>query len=285
MSFTVDSVQMAEVVHKTVSLQKILGAFELRLGFDVTVMRHGQQSRWANILGARIGLGRTTADTDLGVALCAQPKFITQTNPGRRESFELRLALSPLQLNALEEARNGGDLDFELSFMFEAGNEPGSRNDANQPNKLHARISRSDWIERLNSSGATNILLLEVPLPIKVGAGETDDMGRSMRRAREHFMSARYDDCVGECRKVLEDLPNVSRKDVVELLKTDRSGMSKEELDQSILFTMRNYCNPPHHSGARGGSLDYLRADAKLILLMTASYIEHRAAIENSTAL
>jgi hypothetical protein len=285
MSFTVDSVQMADVSQRTIWVQKILGAFELCFAFDVTVKRYGDQSRWANILGARVGLGRTTAETELGVASCVQPKFITQTNPGLRESFELRLTLAPHQLNALEEARNGGDLDFELSFIFEAGNKPGSRNDANQPNKLHARISRSDWIERLNSSGATNILLLEVPMPIKIGVGETDDIGRSMRRAREHFMSARYDDCVGECRKILEQLPNVSKKDVMDLLKTGRSGMTKEERDQSILFTLRNYCNPPHHSGARGGSLDYVRPDAKLILLMTASYVEHRAALANSNAL
>lgn len=281
MSLTVDSVSIADIREQVVWLQRLLGGFELCFNFEVVVKQYGDQARWATILGARVGLSRGTTGTDLGIALCVQPKFMTQTNPGQRGALELRLALSPSQLNALEEIRNGGDLDFKLTLIFEAGNRPGVQNEMNQLNELHARVSRSDWINQLNGAQAMNILLLEVPLPIQASADGQDDIGRSMRRAREHFLAVRYDDCVGECRKILEGLPNVSRKDVVELLKVNRSEMSKEERDQSILFAMRNYCNLPHHPG----SFEYTRADAKLILILTASYAEHRASPTSSTSL
>ena len=48
--------------------------------------------------------------------------------------------------------------------------------------------------------------------------------------------------------------------------------MSKSERLGAILGTLRHYTNQAHHGQSEGGEVNYSRADAQLILTLTATF-------------
>ena len=58
------------------------------------------------------------------------------------------------------------------------------------------RVSRSDWIGQLHTAGARDVLLLEVPIPLKGTADDWQSIAASLQRAEEQYRSGDYHSCI-----------------------------------------------------------------------------------------
>jgi len=132
---------------------------------------------------------------------------------------------------------------------------------------------RSLWIEQLNQSKATHILLLEAHLP----AGDIrHPADRHLRRAQELFAAGDWRGCISECRQFAEELGGERLAPAIDMLCTDRRGMTKGDREDLLMAALQHYAHLAAHSESQRGQLEYSRADAKLALSLAASLPEHR---------
>ena len=118
-------------------------------------------------------------------------------------SHDLYLYLQPGQLAALEKVRGSGDLSFEFAAVGTGFDEHGEQYVLG--NWRH-RVPRSDWIGQLRTAGARDVLLLEVPIPLRGTAEEWESIAASLQRAEDQYRNGDYHSCIGSCRTVMEEL-------------------------------------------------------------------------------
>ncbi len=274
MGLTVNSQGVADMQVQTVQLRSLLGSYELSFLFSGTTypMQQDEVSRWLVVHGARVVLKAKGGPSDLPLALPDQPAIIRQGQYANPTSFELRIPLQPHQLEALETARDGGDLHFEMRLSARGGDSQRGANDWPEQASLTAHVPESNWVAQLASAKALRILLLEISMPFSNGAGRSAD--KHLTRAQKHFIEGNYRECVSECRQFAEEVGQGRTSDALTKLKQDRMGMTKYERQVAILATLQNYAHLAAHSGSAGG-VNFNRDDAKLALSLAAALAAH----------
>ncbi len=68
------------------------------------------------------------------------------------------------------------------------------------------QVPRSDWLQKLRSAGARDVLLLEVPLPLVDRPKEWEAISDAIQNAEKHFREGDYHACVSSCRLALDEL-------------------------------------------------------------------------------
>lgn len=273
LNYTSDNAVVADLRFEHLSIQAGVGhyllAFSIR--FDTAIhttgvysLSHLQAKVQVHAPGGPAAmLGR--ADVDSTTAIRAD-QF--RHSPGL--VFELQL--TPQQLQALEEIRDGGDLHFRLRIsgqVQKTGLEPMPAHD-----QVEARIGQSAWIKELNSCGFSTTLLLEVPLA-PVGAGK---LAEQLAQARQMYLTGHYDQVVAQCRKVLEavdDANPASTAKVDQLFHSSRSKMSVDERLQLLRDVTKHYTHPAHHGDQKSLDARYTRGDARMILTIAAALAAH----------
>jgi hypothetical protein len=190
----------------------------------------------------------------------------------------LVLPIQPGQLAAIERSREAGDVTFEL-----LASGVGTDQNGDQPMQDQWRIDipRSDWLQKLRSAGARNILLLEVPLPLVDQSKEWTAITNDLQRAEVNFRDGDYRGCVSLCRTVLDEVGHqkFGKKDwagpLLDRLATDRTAMRAAEREGALWAAARHYAHLAHHASSDGGVSNYSRAEAQLVLTMVASLIAH----------
>lgn len=276
MDLTVNSRVIAAVEIRPVQLGRLLGAFELIIPFSGTVhaAADGVQ-RSLSIAGARIVMRTKNGQTvQLGRAVPDNGTLVYQSGSPGRADFALKLVLQPYQLEALESERDGGDLHLTIVLQARAASsdQPGGHWEQ-YLGETPVTVPRSLWIEQLNQSGAARLLLVEVRLP---DGGIRHPADRHLLRAQELFASADWRGCVSECRQFAEELGGGKLAPAMDMLRTDRRGMTKEDREDLLVAALQHYCHLAAHSESQRGQLEYRRADAKLALSLAASLAEHR---------
>ncbi|MBL6751119.1 MAG: hypothetical protein ISP90_11385 [Nevskia sp.] len=274
MSFTFNSALVAQAEFRGMSIRPSLGHYLLAftLKFETPAYPDGAVYWLTNVHAKAqvcptgqpsIWLGR--ADTDLPIAVRAG------TYPQKIDHlFEVRL--SPQELQALENLRNGGDLRFAVQLNAQVAKPGGDPQPAHQ--MVHGVVVQSEWIKELNSSGFSNTILIEVPLAV-VGSKK---VGEQLHQARELLLAGRYSDVVAKCRIVLESVDDVARAstaNVLELYQKSRQEMTVAERLQFLRDIAKNYTHPAHHGDKKAVDAVYTRSDASMILAVAAALASH----------
>ncbi|HEV2160670.1 MAG TPA: hypothetical protein VGR52_00315 [Stellaceae bacterium] len=277
MSLTLNSQIVAETRIQGVTLRSVIGAYELLFGLDVTVLPQHVYARRISIIGAAIQLrGNRTAAQPLGFA---RPECVFEIRQGpyqNRMTPVLTLPMQCGQLAALERFRDGGDVTFELQVS-------GVGTDRNGDHSVHDQllidIARSDWLQKLRSAGARDVLLLEVPIPLVDRAKEWTSVANDLQRAETYFRDGDYRGCISQCRTALEEAGHQKfgagdwAGSLLDRLANKRADMTAAEREAALWAAARHYAHLAHHSASDGGVSLYSRADAQLVLTMCASLI------------
>ncbi|WP_200371978.1 hypothetical protein [Rhodovibrio salinarum] len=276
---TINSLIIAETRIQGVTIRPVLGAYELLFGLYLTIHAAREAPMRAEIAGARISVsGAEGRRCELGYARPEQPFYIKQHDFQSSMTPALILPLQPGQVAALETLRGTSDLDFELTVVGTGFDKNGEQQ---VQDTWRAHVSRSDWIKKLSDARVRNILLLEVPLPIGETSEEWDGIADSLRRAEEQFRLGDYHACVASCRTVVQELGfhRFKNKDwaapLLKRLAADRNSMAKDEREAAMWASLRHYTHQAHHGDSEGGINRYTRADAQLVLTLTASFLTH----------
>jgi hypothetical protein len=253
-----------------------LSCFELVIPFSGIV--HGAADgvyRSLSISGARIAMKAKNGQmVQAGRAVSDNGTVVRQNdNPGRAD-FTLKLALHPGQLEALEAERDGADLHLTITLQGRAASSDQPGADREQYlGETPIVTPKSHWIEQLNQSKAAHILLLEAHLP---SGGIRHPADRHLQRAQELFAAGDWRSCISECRQFAEELGGGRLVPAMDMLRTDRRGMTKGDREDLLMAALQHYGHLAAHSGSQRGQLEYYRADAKLALSLAASLAEHQ---------
>ena len=277
MSLIVGSIIVAEIRIQTVTLRPIVGAYELLFPLHVAVSPAQDPRHSAVISGAEVTVRTSTgsqqiigfARPDIPVTIRTRkfPSIITPT---------LRLTLQPQQLTAIEDFRSDGDVIFDLRAVGEGAD---SQTEHSVQDDWRTQIPRSAWIEEMRKSGAMDILLIEVPMPVGKMADEWREITASLVRARKHFVDGDYHSCVSISRGVIQELGHMNfkqldwAKPLLDSLASERSTMVKDQREAAILAVVRHYTHQAHHADSEGGITSYSRSEAKLVLTLTAALV------------
>ena len=277
MSITVNSRIVAEARIQDVSLHQVVGAYELLFSLDISVNSAVDHARRVSIIGARVSL-RTNGGglQQMGFARPGSSFVITQYNHPGRLTHTLVLPLQSGQLAAIERDRDAGDVSFELlaaGVGWEQNAEQAVQDD------WRIQIPRSDWLEKLRSAKARDVLLLEVPMPFVDRPKEWEAVTRELQRAEKQFRDGDYNPCVSSCRIVLDELghlkfgPGDWAGPLLERIAKDRGGMTGGEREAALWAAVRHYAHLAHHGPSAGGVPHYSRQEAQLVLTMVATLV------------
>lgn len=274
MSLMYQSWTVANADFRGVSIRAGLGHYALV--FSVRLSTPGNQdgaAYWLTNVHAKVHVSAPGkppisvghALTDLPIAIRAGQ----YPNP-YDQSFEVRL--SPQELQALEDVRNGGDLNFSIvlnGLAAKIGDEPVPAHDT-----VHGQAVHSEWIKQLNSSGFTNTLLLEVPLA-SLGSKK---IAEPLHQARELLLAGRYADVVAKCRVVMETIDNVAptgTTNVLESYQKLRDALPMPERLQLLRNFAKNFMHPAAHGDKKAVNTIYTRGDASMALAVAAALAAH----------
>jgi hypothetical protein len=276
-SITVNSRIVAEARIQAVTLRPVVGAYELWFGLDISVNPVSGEPRRVSIIGARVSV-RTSAGglQQIGFARPESALVIVQyTHPGR-STHGLVLPLQPAQLAAIERGRDAGDVTFELSAAGVGRDQNGEQG---VQDDWRIQIARSEWLEKLRSAKARDVLLLEVPLPLADRSKEWEAITRELQRAEKHFRDGDYNPCVASCRLVLDELghlkfgPGDWAGPLLDRIAKDRGSMNGGEREAALWGAVRHYAHLAHHGPSGGGVSHYSRHEAQLVLTMVATLV------------
>lgn len=192
------------------------------------------------------------------------------------EAHTLVLPLQPGQPAAIERSRDAGDVIFELlaaGVGWEQNVEQAMQDD------WRIQIPRSDWLEKLHSAKARDVLLLEVPIPSVDRPKEWESVTRELQRAEKQFRDGDYNPCVSSCRLVLDELghlkfgPGDWAGPLPDRIAKDRGGMTGDEREAALWGAVRHYARLAHHGPSAGGVPHYSRQEAQLVLTMVATLV------------
>jgi hypothetical protein len=282
MDFTVNSKIIAALQIQGVQLRPLLGAYELSFVLSGTV--HGKSDdmyRWIAISGARVTLrSKDGHQIELGLAKSDKAAVIRQSDNSTPIGIELKAVLLPHQVEMLEAARDGGDLNFKLNFYARASTSKNENYDWEEPvTEMTVHVPESAWVAQLNSSKASRILLFEVRLPLADGANVRHPADRHLIRAQELLMNGNWRECVSECRQFAEELGGDRLAPALDKLAASRRLMDKDEREAVIIAALQHYGHSAAHSDSKHGELDYKREDAKLALSLAASLASYHFGI------
>ncbi len=277
MSLCVNSVIVAEVATQNVTLQPILGAYELGFGLAVSIHQARERAYEVSLRNARVTVtGANNEPQVLGWAWPERTFSVRQKDSSSRNTPQFLLTLQPAQLKGIEELRGISDLKFELHANGIGYDQNG---EAPVEDTWQFVVPRSKWIEQLGRANARDILLLEVPLPFPDAADETAKIGHIFKNAEEQFRGGNYTGAVAEIRKFVEALgkwrfeqEHWAGKSLSQLAtKNEREAMSKHERETALWATIRHYTHPAHHVDSDGSTSEFSRSEAKLILTLVAA--------------
>jgi hypothetical protein len=282
----VNSHGTADVRDIRVGLRPILGGFEFYVMLEVAPFEVKTKARWLEVESARLLAG--ASPNTAGPLGCARPDRnfrFAQDGSVFSQRLELIVPLETSHVAKIEEARGDCDLWLRIRLLGTGGQVDGEVPVSTFDETLDYVVPRSEWIAQLNSSGAANVLLFETVLPIGIGEAETNGVASLIRKAQTHFIHGLYADCVGACRPVLERL-GVTSQPIWTLYKADPKvdpkpdAMLQAARVRLLAAALQHTTHDPHHARPESDPHEFTRAEARLILQMTAAYAAYLAAAD-----
>lgn len=244
-------------------------------------------------------------DTDVAFVLLSGSVYLTQ--PSHRfagelntqvadvrafpTTFDLSVAVTDEQLAGIEQARGQDDVALNLKVQV-ALLQPPPGVHATHAQDVQVRVRSSHWVTLLDQLGAQVALIVRVPSPLTdpqlfgspqgAAGGETipslTQATRRLRQAREHLRDGRWDDCVGACRLVLDnisalrDVPSDARVGAVKPRDRDL------ELRWAAAFhAVNSIASAAHHDDKTTDDFVWSQPDAEAMLATTAALLRRYA--------
>lgn len=208
-------------------------------------------------------------------AVVLETKRVTQNT-----SLVFCLDLDALQVEKIEELRNGGDLRFRLSVSavvqpVTTGGEALTAFDGD----VSLQVNQRTWLDTLKSAQYGTFLLFEIPIPAEARDSELSQAVSNLGRAREHYLMGRYDEAVAGCRRTLESLAaglgdEADIKRVRDSYFESRALREDMPVSSRVLFlreAVRHLAHPAAHGDVSGAQAHYNRHEAMLVLGLTAT--------------
>lgn len=213
----------------------------------------------------------------IGFAVPEQAQPVRMSSSGQ-QGLDFQFVLTPNQLEAIEARRNGGDFRLKIWLTGEVtqGDDTATITESGE---YHVR--QQDWVEALERMEYRRSLLYEVPLPDPESGAES--AAGIIRRAQNLLLRGHYNECVAECRKLVEAYP-LSEEAKAQLIRARKKfkdgGTEKESMDiPERLALMRDAIKHAthlaHHNQLGDGySRDQTRAIlAATVVMMTCASV------------
>jgi len=278
MSLSYHSFIIADLRCTGVHLQEGIGFYLLRFSIRFDVKVHDDQTFRLENVRSKVFAGVSHAPQKLlGYAEPEAPILIRTTKYPSNPELLFDIAITPTQLAELESIRNGGDLHFKLHLH---GETYGSHDPLPAHDDVHVHVNQTEWIKQLKQISFAEIVLFEVHLPPQSSDGEFRVAVDHLRKARDLFLAGHYDEVVGKCRLAIEGYSKVQgdeqqQSSAVTAFCNNRTGMGVMERLLLIRAAVRHYTQLAHHDLTTESVSSLNRADASLILGMTAGLLAH----------
>jgi hypothetical protein len=269
---------IADTKVQSVSGRKGIGTYQLRFSVELVVPAWPNEPNTATLrnMRSRIFAGAGRGDVQyLGIAEAEAPLAIQPTQYSQQQGLLFDLDLTPQQLFALEEIRNGGDLYFVLHLM---GETQGMHGALPAHDDIHYHVTLSDWARVLRELDYDDILVVGVVLPQVGPDSKVLQAVTLIRQAHGDLHFGRYDAVVNRCRHALDSIHiALGEKDAVnvavEKFKNQRRMMTKLERELLIGEVARHYTQLAHHVDGQGEPEWYSRSDALFLLGFAAAAV------------
>lgn len=191
-------------------------------------------------------------------------------------SYLFYIDLLPLQIERIEDLRNGGDLEFVLQLSGIADGFWGLQSRIVQG--VYFQANQSLWIKVLKDMKYQEFLLFEIPFPLENTSDELKQAIQYLDQAKDHLLKGHYDEVVGKCRPVLESVTKGLKEesDFQTAINAYCNGRKEMTKNQRFLFlreAARHVCHPPHHPSDEPDGFSYTRVDAICVLGITAAIL------------
>ena len=207
-----------------------------------------------------------------------KPDYLKATEFDQNINVALEGELDRERINAIENIRSGGDLDFTLKVGMDVISR--KVNSLNTRTKIDLNIQRnqSDWAKILYGMMYRKTILLEVPAHDELSDPNLSEAVKYLQSAHEQFSRGYYRDAIGKCRDSLDLLkplfgdPRSIPTEVKNWLKRD-DNLTKEQRLARVNATLIKLTHLAHHVDETSATTDWLPVDAQAVLSMTASLL------------
>lgn len=280
-----DNSPIADLLVKSITGRPGVGFYRLLFEVSITQHRIPNKNTWNSFreIVGQIRVGPPgAAHNDLGrilpegpIVMVGQESTPDLTSP-YTYSHLFYIDLNPLQIECIEDLRNGADIEFGLHLSGIADGAFGPQPRIVQG--VYFQANQSSWIKVLKDMKYQEFLLIEIPIPPESAADELKQAIKYLNQAKDHLLKGHYGDVVGKCRLVLESVTKGLKEDQSRQTAIDAFKNRKEEMtkDQRFLFlreAARHVCHPPHHVSDDSISVSYDRADATSVMGVTAAVV------------
>jgi len=249
-----------------------VGGYTLVINLHLSVTTPATDSHLSN-LSIRVDWG-DNQQRMIGTGTPEQAQPIRLSQYSNELTIGFRLLLSPTQIEAVEALRNGGDISLSIWLLGNVFQDGGSS--TIQQHGTY-KVSQQEWVDALNRMEYCRSFLYEMTLPYK--EKEQGSAFILVQRAQYHLLRGHYDECVGECRKLLEAYPlSDADRQVLKMArekhKGDRAARESMDVPERMLALRDALTNATHlahhHHNSSGG---YSRDQARAILGATISIL------------
>ena len=202
----------------------------------------------------------------LGTAMPDESQPIRISPHHNELALHFRIPLSFSQIEAIEARRNGGD--FKLVLLLSTQVRQGGEVSGSY-NRTEFDVRQQDWIRALQQMDYQQTFLFELPLPKDDKANEP--AAGIICKAQQYLLGGHYDQCVGECRKLLEAYPMAEAdkqllKAARDKYKGDQPAREAMDIPERLLIlrdAVTHVTQLAHHHHTNDG---YSRDQARAIL-------------------
>jgi hypothetical protein len=204
-----------------------------------------------------------------------------ESYPARTNQRQVELVcdLDRARVEAIEAARNGGNLalDVWLSWRFGDGHVS-----SNQEGFV---VNQGVWVEVLSQMGYQRALLVEVPLPDPAAQPELAEAVRLLTEAQGHMLRGHDRDAVGVLRDVLNEVTRALGDDdekiepeLKRVLFDNSRNMTKAERLRVVRRALKLVTHPARHRDQVAVGIDWSRTDSAQMIAMVAAFVNEMAA-------
>lgn len=263
--------RLAELHEVKVSGLPGMGTYTLLLNMFFTVFPP-KVDTYLQQLSIRVDWG-DNSQRMLGFAIpeAAQPIHISPHNNKLQIGF--RMPLIPNQMEAIESARQGSGIKLSIMLIGEVG-QGLEKNPIQQYGTVD--IPQQQWVEALEKMEYRKTLLFEMCLPDSLN--EHGELVPLIHKAMHHMYRGNYDECVAECRKLLEAYPIIdddsgllkNAKSKYKGTRDERESMNLAERFSVLRDALKHSTHLSHHHNPGDG---YSRDHARVILGMVVAML------------
>lgn len=278
MSINYSSNIIADVRCQSIFLVSGVGAYFLGFNLNFDVKARENILRFHDASAKIFVSAANTSQKILGVAFPESPVLIQSIKYSISRQYQFEIQLSASSLAAIEDMRNGGDLNFKLQLRGMASD---LQNAEPAQDEIQMPVSQSDWIKHLKQAGFVDTLLFEIPVPPTSIEDALKTAVDHLKKARDLFLAGHYDETVAKCRIALEKAKTGANQDEQQskAVKTFKGGDGQKMRTEERLLLLRetatHFTQLAHHDLSVDEISQYSRSDAQAILGVTASLLAH----------